>query len=392
MDLEQIIQRLEWLDEERRKDKARISELQNRLANSEGRYNVLEGRIKNVESALSDLKSVSARIAQFHQGLEKMRADILSVLDERDQNGKKQIQELEGNWLNQVDKLSQKLTDLQKQLDVLPGIQTSLQGLDEADQRLRRDLDKREQKIADWLERLEDLRRAISVLEENRRQDLKRMADLQGEIAAVRRRVEEVREKIDLWQDTAKLLDTRINNLLSSEEERRRSQLEFIEAQSRQQVEREREWKEMKARFEAFSEQAGALDSQLAQLQETHRSVERALSTFDSINQRLERRIGEITEMQRLAEDRLRQEWVTFKADDQKRWSAYTLSSEAQYKEAQSQLQKLSERITDLDDEIQTQRALLEQDHDTTEAQLQALMNWAHQWLETFEQMGGRPR
>ena len=34
---------------------------------------------------------------------------------------------------------------------------------------------------------------------------------------------------------------------------------------------------------------------------------------------RFERRINEITEMERLTEERFRQEWVTFKADDQKR-------------------------------------------------------------------------
>ena len=56
-------------------------------------------------------------------------------------------------------------------------------------------------------------------------------------------------------------------------------------------------------------------------LEETQRAVKRSQDSFDDINRRLERRINEITEIQRLAEDRFRQEWVTFRADDQKRWT-----------------------------------------------------------------------
>ena len=49
--------------------------------------------------------------------------------------------------------------------------------------------------------------------------------------------------------------------------------------------------------------------------------------------------------MQRLSEDRLRQEWVTFKADDQKRWIGYTLSQDEGSKDVRRSMQKLEERI-----------------------------------------------
>ncbi len=391
MDLEQIIQRLEWLDEQRRKDRAQISELQNRLANYEGQHNVLVGRIKTLEAELADLKSLAPRLGQFDQAIEKQRADTLKMFAERDKRTQRQWREAENRWQTQVDDLSRRIRETANRLDVLPEIQSALATLDQADQRLRRDLSKLEGKLGSIFETLDDLQRAQRILDENRRQDLKRVADLQGEIAAVRRRVEEVREKIDLASDTAKMLDMRINALMAAEEERRRAQLEFIESQSRRQAEHERAWKDMQTRFQAFADQAASLDTQLGTIQETHRQVKRALDQFTDINQRLERRITEITEMQRLAEDRMRQEWVAFKADDQKRWTSYTLTSDAQYKDLKEQLQKTSDRITELMDELQTQRDLFDQASDAAEAQLQALMNWAHQWLESFSQRSDRP-
>lgn len=392
MDFEQIIQRLEWLDEQRRKDKALIAELQNRLANYEGGQKVLEGRLKVQEDSLSSLKSAESRLAQLTHALEKQRSDIQEMFNERDQRLARYQKESESRWQSQIDTLLAQISAIKSELTVIPEIQASLRNLDEIDQQQRRDLGKLEQRFKESLEAHADLQRAISAIDENRRQDIKRVADLQGEIAAVRRRMDEIREKTDLANDLAKQLDARINNLLSAEEERRRTQMEFIETQSRQQVERDRTWKEMQARFTAFSEQANAIDMQVAALQETHRAVKRALEKFDEINQKLERRIGEITEMQRLAEDRMRQDWVTFKADDQKRWTSYTLSSEAQFKEFKAEQQKMAKRLAELMDEIQNQRDLFEQTNDTTEAQLQNLMNWAHQWLEAYQNLGGRSR
>jgi mevalonate kinase len=96
-----------------------------------------------------------------------------------------------------------------------------------------------------------------------------------------------------------------------------------------------------------------------------------------------------MTEMQRLAEERLRQEWVTFKADDQKRWTGYTLSQDEGIKDARRFIQKLDERINTLDESAQILQDQLHQTTDATEQQLQELMNVAHEWLSAYERIMG---
>jgi len=93
--------------------------------------------------------------------------------------------------------------------------------------------------------------------------------------------------------------------------------------------------------------------------------------------------------MQRLAEDRLRQEWVTFKADDQKRWTGYTLSQDEGGKDVRKSIQKLEDRIITLDESFQVTQDKLEQTTDATEGQLQELMNVAHEWLSAYERIMG---
>jgi mevalonate kinase len=96
--------------------------------------------------------------------------------------------------------------------------------------------------------------------------------------------------------------------------------------------------------------------------------------------------------MQRLAEDRVRQEWVTFKADDQKRWTGYSLSQEEGMRELRKDIDHTEERLTALDDAAQILQDQLHQTAGATEQQLQELMNVAHQWLTSYERIMGHSK
>jgi mevalonate kinase len=184
-------------------------------------------------------------------------------------------------------------------------------------------------------------------------------------------------------------MDIRIRELMASEAERKAAQNAFIDKQSIAQMDRDRSIKEWKEKFDSVKVQTQTVDSQIQALEEMMRNAKRAQETYNELNVKLERRINEVTEMQRLAEERLRQEWVTFKADDQKRWTGHTLSQDEGAKDVRRSMQKLEERISPLDESIQTLQDQMHQTADATEAQLQELMNVAHEWLSAYERIMG---
>jgi hypothetical protein len=158
------------------------------------------------------------------------------------------------------------------------------------------------------------------------------------------------------------------------------------------QVERERTWKEWLVRFETVEKVANGLDTQWQAIDATHRSVKKSQEALDETTQRFERRLNEITEMQRLTEDRFRQDWVTFKADDQKRWNNYTLSAEEQQREVGRQFDKLSERLVFLEDLGQELQDLVHQANEEAGKRLQGLLALAHEYMTAYENVFGRPR
>jgi len=392
MELEDLVKRIDWLEKEHRKDRGAIADLSDKLAGYDGNFDAIKLRMKDFNDDLSRFSSTAGRLEQFDTLVAQHRNEITKVIEDMEKRRTKHERDVDARRRQEQVGLSKSINDIHTTVESLLDLRKGLQARVDEDARLARAIAEFDQKIAETARTYDDLRRSIRTVEDARKNDIKRLADVQGEQAAIRKRADEAREKSDLNADGLRLMDSRLNEIMASEADRRQAQLAFIEQQSLAQVDRDHNWKEWQARFDSFSKQTANLDQQLAALEESQRAVKRSQETFDDINQRLERRINEITEIQRLAEDRFRQEWVTFKADDQKRWTNYSLTQDEIVKDIRSELEKLNLRITTLDDLVQTHQDLLQQTGEIAETQLQELMNWAHEYLTGYERIMGRTR
>jgi chromosome segregation ATPase len=302
-------------------------------------------------------------------------------IDESEKVQQVQIRSLDGTF-----------ADLQKQLEVIPKLDKNIQARVDIEIAIRRSLDELRGKIDAVRIEEEEYTRTIRLLEDGRRQDAKRIVDLQGEVNALRKRMDDQRGQNELINTNMRKLDTRLNELITVENERRDAMTTFLNKQAVTQVERERLWKEWQSRFDTIENQAVDIESQLVSLDTTHREVKGIQGNLEELTQRVERRVNEITEIQRLTEDRFRQEWVTFKADDQKRWTNYTLTQEEQRNEATRQFGKLAEQTTQIEDELQEVKDLLQQANELVEKRLQSMLQVAHEWVTTYERTMGNSR
>ena len=82
MEFEQIIKRLDWLDEEHRKNMIELGILSEKLTHAEGELKVANKRIKELNSELSQYTNVLARIDQFNDALSQQRVEIVKYVDD----------------------------------------------------------------------------------------------------------------------------------------------------------------------------------------------------------------------------------------------------------------------------------------------------------------------
>ncbi len=390
MEFEQIIKRLDWLETEQRKTKASIAAAENKLAAIETSVDGVSKQVKALAKDISDISSAAARLNQFTELLSKQRDDFNKALDDIEKKYQRREREATKRHLEELEPVQVEVEKLKKSLPGdIAAIKADLK-VRFADQlRLADSVAEVKPRIDDVLKVYEEVKGTQRILDENRRQDVKRVADLQGEVTALRKRIDEVRGRSDLSNDAVRNMENRINELLTSESERKAAQQTFIEQQSLAQIERDRALKAWNEKLEEFKTTSRSLDTQLTALDETLRTAKKVQETYTELNTKLERRITEVSEMQRLAEDRVRQEWVTFKADDQKRWTGYSLSQEESLRDLRKDVERAETRATALDDAVQVLQDQMNQTADTTEKQLQELMNVAHEWLTSYERIMG---
>ncbi|HSB65856.1 MAG TPA: hypothetical protein VLD65_04710 [Anaerolineales bacterium] len=392
MEIEQLQKRIQWVEEDRRKEKDAIALLESKLVSLEGSLSASIQQGKNLSSEITRLSAIITRMDQYDQALVNTRLESKQAVDELDKSLKIRIDESEKIQRAQIKSYDGNIADLQKQLEIIPKLDKNMQARIDIEIGIRRSLDELRGKIDSVRVEEEEYTRTIRLLEDGRRQDAKRIVDLTGEVNALRKRMDDQRGQNELINTNLKKLETRLNELITVENERRDVMTNFINKQSVTQVERERTWKEWQTRFDSIEKQSVDIESQLVNLDTTHREVKRIQTNLEELTQRVERRISEITEIQRLSEDRFRQEWVTFKADDQKRWTNYTLTQEEQRNEATKQFEKLSEQTTHLEDELQEVKDLMQQANEMVEKRLQSILAIAHEWVTTYERTMGRPR
>ena len=390
MEFEQLVKRIEWLDEEHRKTRAVITRLEERMAALEGNIDTVAKQLKPLPKQIADIASTAARLDQFDAIFAKQREDMKQAIEEIEKRYQKRELEITKRHHEDLEPFHKAIDELRRRIESeFPPIRHDLKARILEEARLNEAIKELKPPIEDAVRIAHEAIRTQQVFDEARRQEAKRVADLQGELTALRKRIDEVRSRTDLSMDSYKNMESRIRELQLSESERKAAQIAFIEQQSIAQIDRDRSYKEWKEKFDSIKVQTQAFDAQVLALEEALRKSSREQETYNELNTKLERRISEVTEMQRLAEDRLRQEWVTFKADDQKRWTGYTLSQDEGTKDVRRLVQKLEERIPPIEDLIQGIQDQMHQTTSATEQQLQELMNVAHEWLSAYERIMG---
>ena len=388
MEFEQIIKRIDLLEKQFRKDKESTSAVDKRLDSLETSIDALLKQVKTLSKEVSEISSTASRLNQFDEMFSRQSNDAVAAIADVDKKAQKREKDIADRYQGQIEKLHKGIEDVRKLTDT-SDIRKQLKNKAAEEIRVTQALTDLKARVESMVEIHDSLQRTQKASDEVRRQDVKRVADMAGDIAALRKRLDETRDKMQLNIDSLRNVDNRMNELLASESDRKQAQSVFIEQQTRAQIERDRASKEWNSRVDEFKKQIGALDSQLQAAEDVTKAAKRAQDSYTDINQKLERRINEISEMQRLAEERARQEWTSFKADDQKRWTSLTLTQDEAIRELRAAMQTAVTRVDAMEEPIQTVQDQLHQTTEATERQLQDLMNWAHEWLTGYERIMG---
>lgn len=354
--LEQLEKRVEWLDNERRNDKTALASLQNRLTGLETENIALRKQLKEMEMEISGLQNQFSSLDKYDNRIERLNIDLTKQVRDVNERAEMNLNEAVKRVKLEIEANRRSLSEVVQLAEQLESVRNEQKSAKLEDSRLARLIEELKQKVLEVSRFDEEYRRSQHLLEENYRQENKRLTDMQGELAALRKRVEETRSRFDVFSDSFRSLDTRITELLTYEKDRRDAQAIFIEKVNNSLVDKEKTFRIWENRFEEIDRINLALSSQFEALEASKKAVDKSITGAEEVIERFERRINEISEIQRLNDERFRQEWNSFKGDDLKRWTNYLLGQEEQMRVLSQRLGSAQEELEALKDSSQKSR------------------------------------
>ncbi len=186
---------------------------------------------------------------KYDNHIERVNTDLTKQIRDVNERADANLTEVQKRLKLEIESTKRSLADIYPFTEQFEPIRNELKTYKVEDARLARMIEELKVKIQDVGRFDEDYRRSLHLLEENRRQEAKRLTDLQGEVASVRKRVEETRSRFDAFNDSFRQLDGRIAELQTFEKDRKEAQSGFIDQVNSNLVDKEKILKTGKAAF-----------------------------------------------------------------------------------------------------------------------------------------------
>ena len=329
LDLTQATQTIKWLDEERRRDKATIAALEEQAKGHEQQLAQQAAQIHELQTALAGVQSILTQVTEFGRVVSNYRDELILQMDQREETRRKEQVEADRLRRMEYETLTINLNRLEKEMRILSQYDEDLNAIRAENRRLSEALQRQDVSVADLSQRSDDRVQAVTYLEEQRRADNRRIADLEQDTTELHKRLEVLTKKFPLLEDTlrkqrisieeaiqeTKKLEKPIEELRISDFQREQKMKQYMD--QGEQVAREME--RIRAHTQGFLEQ--------------QQIVKRAMEKLERFQARLEKRQNEVSEMQRVAGDRLKRQWEEWQDEQDKRKKKQDVITEERWRQ-----------------------------------------------------------
>jgi chromosome segregation ATPase len=320
MELTQVSQLLTWLESERKKDKALLATLEERLQGLAVEMQQQARRMQELDTSLAATKPLLSKVNQIDRILDEYKVETRALLERRDEERKKGEREAARLRVVEIEELHRAIGEIKKELPRIGRLEEEMPTRRAEEKRLGDQVKQVILQAELALKQLEEHTRGIPYLEEGRRQDNRRIGQLEGETVEHSKRLETLAGKLQLLEDALGKIPPKFDPLyeLINARDKTIEEIRVMEFRRQQQMSA---WEEELAKFRAQMTDYGDI---VAHLREQSQVNLKAASDLAAFQERLRQRAAEIAEVERIFENRIKRVIEEAQVGDEKRWQKYT--------------------------------------------------------------------
>ncbi|MBA3530737.1 MAG: hypothetical protein H0T73_02295 [Ardenticatenales bacterium] len=348
MDINQNSQ-INWLDEELRRAKATVTEVRQRV---EGQTLEIIDQSKRIQELEGRLASTQAKLGRFNvleQTIQQVKDELVHMVREQEEEVVRHQRELSKSRQLEQESTARALNELRRSLESIPPLQERFTILKAEDQRLGEVVQNLQTRITAHERQTSQLPERLTYIEGQRAQDMKAVTQIQAEVVELLRRTENIASKHDLVDDIARKTEQRVNALSSLREELTKRQAQVMEDIRLREVLRDQQMQEWQKVLGHFEEEMGKHRKALERFGRQQDEVQQYLVGMEEYKQVLNREQQQVTQVQRLSEERQRRELEEWVAANEQRWTKSRLEQEAQWNQHHTRTEEVNSRLKQLD-------------------------------------------
>lgn len=377
--------RIEWLDEERRKLNRRISELEQKIELKDRELDSREQRIQDLERQMAAVTNQISRIPQVDLQLSQFKDEIVQMIEQYD---RRRIQsEAEMDRLRRVEQEgnARELSEIRKSLEPLRKLQSDMEMRLAEENRLANLIGQQKTEISDLRSRLEQGDSNFAFMGEKEKHNARNVADLQTNIVEMNKRWEGVYGRMDTLNSALLRIENSMPAISERQETIQQSTKNWMEQIQLGEYERNQKlenWRRM------LEEQAGTLErfnQEWVRFSDQYKEAKMAVNTLTQWQEQIEKQQRESAELIRVETNRMLSRWDEFRLENDKRWKNEEVDREQRWTTVNRHEREMREQITLLEElvnKLKEEKDLLWR---VQTAQADALKQWPRIWLEEVE-------
>ncbi len=384
-EIENLRNRMDWLDGERRKLNRKLAEMGQTVELQQREINKRERRIQELERQSANTSAQFARLPQIDTQLSQFKDDIVKMIEQYD---KRRLQaEAELDRLRRVEHevTARELSDIRKQINVIPQLQTNLDLRLSEESRLASLIGGIQNKITAVNSQLENIDSSFSFLQEKEKSSNRTVTELQTDITETNKRVEHIQPRIDALSATNMRYQGQINTIEEEQIAIRESTQTWMEQIQIGEYERNQRLDSWRRVIEEQGDVIDQFKKEWISISDQYKEAKMALQTMGGWQKQIEKQQRESSELLRVETHRMQARWDEFKLDSQKTQKNFEIDTEQKWLAANRHERELREQINQL--EILLEQ--IEQEKQTLwriqTAQADAIKQFPRIWLEQVE-------
>ena len=377
--------RIEWLDDERRKLSRKLSDLEQGLELRDREISGREQRIQALEKQLSSASAQLSRLPQIDTQLSQFKDEMVQLMEQYE---KRRIRaEGEADRLRKLEQevTSREIAEIRKELPPISRLETAMELRIAEENRLSELIGGQKAKIASLVSIIEARESELSFLQEKESQNSRSIAAQQTSAIESNKRWEQIRDQVELMKSNILRLEGGQRTINEDQEKIRESLKHWMEQVQIGEYERNKRVEGWQRLMDERSEAMNRFAEQWVSFSDQYKEARMAVQTLAEWQKQLEQQQREASEALKFDANRLNSRWEEFKNENSGKLKNYSIELEQRWATVDRYQKQVNEKMMALDVAIAALHEEKEMLQRIQTAQTDAIKRIPLLWMEELD-------